>query len=331
MPERFIGAATSYREPKRPAAPSAPAGAPAVPAAAKKPPLLLFVIVGVVILGAFGVGGWLLLRPKPKPAPAPAVNRPIPTNRNINRPTNANVPTNVNANVNANVPANVNAPTNVNANLPVVPPPPLRSSTDSDVDGLTDAEERLYGTGLTRPDSDGDGFLDGNEVFHLYNPAALAPTTLRDSGLVRIHEDAVRGYEILYPSAWTRRVLDETTGTTTFTASSGEFIQVLSENNPAGLEIAEWYLSRSPGVSRTELESIATKGGYAAVRSPDRLTTYIASGSRVFIIPYNIGNLPEVSFRQTYEMMVNSFRVTVAAPITPAPGSTPTSTATSTP
>ena len=43
--------------------------------------------------------------------------------------------------------------------------------TDTDSDGLTDLEESLiYQTNPRLPDTDRDGFLDGNEVFHLYNP-----------------------------------------------------------------------------------------------------------------------------------------------------------------
>ncbi len=65
---------------------------------------------------------------------------------------------------------------------PSLPPGGL----DPDSDGLSDLEEPIYGTDLHNPDTDGDGFLDGNEVYHLYNPAAKAPVRLLDSGLVRL-------------------------------------------------------------------------------------------------------------------------------------------------
>ncbi len=41
---------------------------------------------------------------------------------------------------------------------------------DSDQDGLTNAEERFYGTDPNRADSDGDGYLDSEEVRNGYNP-----------------------------------------------------------------------------------------------------------------------------------------------------------------
>lgn len=46
----------------------------------------------------------------------------------------------------------------------------LRGSLDSDNDGLTSAQEAQYGTDPNNPDTDGDGFKDGDEVSAGYNP-----------------------------------------------------------------------------------------------------------------------------------------------------------------
>lgn len=46
---------------------------------------------------------------------------------------------------------------------------------DSDQDGLSDEEERSYGTDSTNPDSDGDGYSDGVEVKSGYDPLKAAP------------------------------------------------------------------------------------------------------------------------------------------------------------
>jgi len=46
------------------------------------------------------------------------------------------------------------------------PPEP----TDSDGDGLSDAEEVIYGTEIFNPDTDGDGYSDGDEVKNGFNP-----------------------------------------------------------------------------------------------------------------------------------------------------------------
>ncbi len=46
---------------------------------------------------------------------------------------------------------------------------------DPDHDGLTNAEEKLYGTDPNNPDTDGDGYSDGVEVRGGYNPLKAAP------------------------------------------------------------------------------------------------------------------------------------------------------------
>ena len=46
---------------------------------------------------------------------------------------------------------------------------------DSDNDGLKDWEEELYGTDPNNPDTDGDGYLDGQEVNSGHNPLVKAP------------------------------------------------------------------------------------------------------------------------------------------------------------
>lgn len=46
---------------------------------------------------------------------------------------------------------------------------------DSDCDGLTNAEEKLYGTDPNNPDTDGDGYSDGVEVKSGYDPTKPAP------------------------------------------------------------------------------------------------------------------------------------------------------------
>jgi len=48
-------------------------------------------------------------------------------------------------------------------------------SIDSDCDGLTNAEEKLYGTDPNNPDTDGDGYSDGVEVKSGYDPLKPAP------------------------------------------------------------------------------------------------------------------------------------------------------------
>ena len=51
---------------------------------------------------------------------------------------------------------------------------------------MTDAEEtEIYGTNAYVPDTDGDTFVDLNELLNLFNPAKPQPSTLLDNPGVR--------------------------------------------------------------------------------------------------------------------------------------------------
>jgi len=52
------------------------------------------------------------------------------------------------------------------------------SCGDIDKDGLCDNEEPLYGTDFLNPDTDGDGFLDGEEIASGHNPTIKGPDDL---------------------------------------------------------------------------------------------------------------------------------------------------------
>lgn len=54
--------------------------------------------------------------------------------------------------------------------------PVVSVAQDADNDGLTDAQEKLLGTDPAKPDSDGDGFLDGDEYFVYFTSPTKADT-----------------------------------------------------------------------------------------------------------------------------------------------------------
>jgi hypothetical protein len=127
---------------------------------------------------------------------------------------------------------------------PLPPPPPTTPALppgglDSDSDGLTDLEEPLYGTDARTPDADGDGFLDGNEVFHLYNPAARSGVRLLDSGLVK-QFDAPAGWLILVPTNWIAGLDIPDGSQATVTTGHGESIVLGIQDNPTGASLQDW-------------------------------------------------------------------------------------------
>lgn len=179
---------------------------------------------------------------------------------------------------------------------------------DTDNDGLTDEEEKIYNTDPTLPDTDSDGFLDTLEIQNLYNPIGFKPVRLFDSGKVKIYQNSTFNYSIFYPGDWIAQSLDSNNKDVMFTAATGEFVEVLVEDNPLKMTAEAWYLGQSPGVDASQLEHFATKEKLEGVKSPDGLVAYLSFEDKIFAINYNIGLKTEVNFLETLDMMVNSFR-----------------------
>ncbi|MFH1078376.1 MAG: fibronectin type III domain-containing protein, partial [Patescibacteria group bacterium] len=184
---------------------------------------------------------------------------------------------------------------------PTLPPAGL----DTDSDGLTDLEETLFGTDSRNPDTEGDGFNDGNEVFHLYNPSQDAPVRLLDSALVKVVTAPV-GWVMSIPTPWSV-TMDPADGTkATIDTHHGETFLISIESNPQKKEILQWYLDTHPGVNPTQVMAYRSKGGYEGIIGVDQLTTYVPWGNRVFVFTYDIDGQSFINYRTTYYMMMNS-------------------------
>lgn len=191
------------------------------------------------------------------------------------------------------------------------PPPPVvetgpKKGVDTDSDGLTDAEEVLYGSIKTNPDSDSDGFLDGVEVFHLYNPAGQAPVRLLDTGSVKVYVNANYKYQIYVPGPWKIEQVVANGSDVKF-IDGGESVEVTIEDNPAHLALVNWYLSKHSSVKPSELQTFITKSNLDGVKGPDGRTAYIATDGQVYVITYNLAQEEIMNYLATFEMMLNSF------------------------
>lgn len=243
------------------------------------------------------------------------------------QPTNANVAVNVPANVPTNIPVNVppaqicgngicetgETSTTCAADCPALPPPPtpapLPMGPDIDKDGLTDTEETLYSADSAKADTDSDGYPDGLELINLYNPIGVAPQKLEETNLVKIYTNQAHQYSIFYPASWSARALDETQREIMFTSTTGEFMQVIVEDNPTRTPLMDWYLAEAPGTNPAEVGTAATKNGLIGIKSPDGLTAYFVSGDKIYAISYNVGIKTELNYKSTFEMMVKSFKL----------------------
>ncbi len=288
---------------------------------------IILAVLGGVALGAFYLISQMDQEQPMQPSQPANLNQQAPANINENENENENINENVNVNENINENENVNADENINANENInqninenvninapQPPSPITysSSLDSDKDDLTDVEEELYGTEKRKPDTDADGFIDGQEIINGYNPKAAGSSLLKLSGLVNKYTNPIFNYEILHLANWLARPTDQSLTEIIFQSATGEYIQVLMGYNPNGLDLVEWYIDQSPSTDVRQLERETTKKGYDALISPDKLTYYLADKddlSTIYIITYNIGNKTKVNFLTTFKMMINSFLV----------------------
>ncbi|MFA6099341.1 MAG: fibronectin type III domain-containing protein [Patescibacteria group bacterium] len=190
------------------------------------------------------------------------------------------------------------------------PPPPKQeplppAGLDTDSDGLTDVEETLFGSDARNPDTDGDGFLDGNEVFNLYSPVGKAPAKLLSSGLVREINGSI-GWSMTIPTKWTVTMDASDGSAATIDSGHGEKFLVSIEKNDNNMSIVDWYMSKNPDTDKSRIMQYRSKGGYEGIIGPDLLTTYIPWGNRVFVFKYDMGKQPFINFRTVYSMILNS-------------------------
>ncbi len=193
------------------------------------------------------------------------------------------------------------------AALAAIPVP----AKDTDSDGLTDIEELLYGTNFREPDTDKDTFLDGNEVFHGYDPLGLAPLTLLDTGAVKVFQDAAFAFSIYYPTTWTpaTSVATDVGSSVIFRSSRQASVSVASVAKDAKLSLADWYNAQAAGNDANQLKETLTKDGFYGLTSADDRTTYLDNSSSVITLTYDLGARSQIEYLQTFEMMVNSFHL----------------------
>lgn len=178
-------------------------------------------------------------------------------------------------------------------------------TVDTDTDGLTDAEEMLFGTSSASPDTDGDSYLDLEEIENGYSPLA-ADVRLSESGLFGTYTNATYGYRVEYPSRWLADSLDQTNKQVLFISSTEEFFEILIVENPLNTPIADWFRAQSPSLANAELEVLVIDGA-PSVWSPDGLTLYTSSGGLIYVITYNNGTSDEINWPNVFKRFYSSF------------------------
>lgn len=185
---------------------------------------------------------------------------------------------------------------------------------DTDQDGLTDVEERLYSTDPAKNDMDGDGFSDGNELKNLYDPLKLE-TRLDVSGIVNTYTNQTYKYALLYPASWVAKAVEPADNREVMISSaSGEFFTISVQDNSNKLSPVDWYTTVvTPGGDTSRLQSFAYDT-WSGVMTEDSLTVYLTRNEKsletpplMYVIKYSLNTKNEINFITTFQMMLRSF------------------------
>ena len=191
-------------------------------------------------------------------------------------------------------------------------PPEPKPGQDSDSDGLSDREEtEVFGTSSNDPNTDKDSFIDLNEVLNLFDPAKPTPAMLKDNPHIALYSNVAQHYVIFRPAAWIANdATDPEKKQATFTAPSGETVEVFVQDKQSAQSLMEWYLLQAPGVTSSQIEPLTfkTRQGYDAMLSPDQMSAYVDFGNKTIVVRYNLNSQREIQYRSTFKMMAHSLK-----------------------
>ena len=204
-------------------------------------------------------------------------------------------------------------PLGIDEQAPIVEPPltprtatPPLPTADTDSDGLTDAEEAIFGSDNSKPDSDDDGYTDGSEVAGGYDPVAGAGALLGVNTKLASYTSDSFFYQLKYPAVWEVKNIDQAGSEIMISGGLEEFMGVLVVGNPNKLTAAEWYAQQFPSLRPGEVP-IFTAGEFVWAMAPDGLTAYLATAKNIITFSYNIGTAERASYYQLFKAMIRLF------------------------
>ena len=181
-------------------------------------------------------------------------------------------------------------------------------SADVDNDALTDLEEEVFGTDSGNPDTDADGYNDGQEVANLYNPAGVAPVKIIDSALVREYMNPRWQYRIYYPTVWAVGEVDENSEEILVSSIDGEYIEVRVFDGIVEPTFTAWFGIHATGQQYQDLSSMTNRFQQSVWVRDDGLVGYVFQSGRVIVLLYRTGIDGIIRYPHIMNMVIQSFR-----------------------
>lgn len=184
----------------------------------------------------------------------------------------------------------------------------LGDSVDSDNDGLTDVSEELFGTDPFNPDTDGDKYPDGHEVYNLYDPKKTSDAKLIDSGIVQEYQNPAFGYKIYYPTSWAVGNVDPDYKDVLFSTITGEHVEVRAFDKGDNYNFTDWFGKWAPTEKFTDLMPFESVFKQSGMRRSDYLTFYFEDQNHVYVMLYHTTDSSVTNYRIIIKMMARSWR-----------------------
>ncbi|PIT95195.1 hypothetical protein COT98_00735 [Candidatus Falkowbacteria bacterium CG10_big_fil_rev_8_21_14_0_10_39_9] len=307
MPKNYKAGTFSYNDyfNRNAAISGAKGNSSTVPRVKGKKTGIIIMLTGAVVLGLLVYGAFVYLKTpeklsflsflQPKTA-VPVVTKPAVTVPVVVPTSTFSLTTTTEEAVTTTVA--ITTPTSTSILTPV-------TATDTDADGLSDAEEALLGTDANAADSDGDQYNDLTELVGLYNPAGNGK--LVDNVNIKKYVNAGK-YNLLYPKNWKLDLVDKG-ASVIFTAVDLSFIQAITQVNDKKLTAKAWYEAE---FGSPVLDSQVVKyNNWEGVKSVDGLITYLAdqNAKNIYIISYTPVSDKVLSYINIFEAMIRSFTV----------------------
>lgn len=179
---------------------------------------------------------------------------------------------------------------------------------DVDNDDLTNVEELLFGSDIDKQDTDGDSYLDGNEIINLYDPLSTTGKLADNITIAKVFYNETQNYSVLYPAKWmSENRTSDYKETVFYDDKNGDFFTIHVYDNPQALTLLNWYLTSAQGTKSEDLIVFNAKK-VDGLATKDMMNVYFSVNEKIYLLSYKILNEKELNYYSTFLMFAKSFR-----------------------